>query len=416
MHEDSLAIDHEVWPKTGNIKICIFNFPFTNASLIPRTRHEARLRRLLGQFPVVGLVGARQVGKTTLARTLAAHEPGRITFFDLEDPRDEARFADPVLALESLEGLVVIDEVQRSEELFRVLRVLVDRPSNRALFLVLGSAGPELLRQSSESLAGRIAYHELPPLRADETGTEFADRLWVRGGFPLSFLASGDAESAAWRTAFVRTFLERDLPQLGVTVPAATMRRFWTMVAHYHGGRWNASEVARAMGVSAPTANTYLDTLVDSLLVRKLMPWFENLKKRQVKAPKIYLTDTGLLHTLLRLDSESALLGHPISGASWEGFAMQEAVRILSVSWEDCYYWATHRGAEIDLLVFKSGHRIGVEFKRNSAPRMTKSMHSALADLKLDRLYVVFPGRQRFRLHERVEAVGLASACADGLD
>ena len=384
--------------------------------MIPRPRHEARLRRLLRQFPVVGLVGARQVGKTTLARRLAARKQGRITFFDLEDPTDEARFADPKLALESLDGLVVIDEVQHAEGLFRLLRVLVDRPSNRARFLVLGSAGPELLRQSSESLAGRIVYHELPPFRTDETGTEFIDRLWIRGGFPLSFLAADEAESATWRSAFIRTFLERDLPQLGIAVPATTMRRFWTMVAHYHGGRWNAAEVARSLGVSAPTVNSYLDALVDSLLVRKLTPWFENLKKRQVKAPKVYLTDTGLLHSLLRLNTESALLGHPGSGASWEGFAMHEVVRTLSVDWEDCYYWATHRGAEIDLLVFDGGRRTGVEFKRTSAPRMTRSMHSALTDLKLDRIFVIHPGGDRFRLHERVEAVGLARACDEGLE
>ncbi len=383
--------------------------------MIPRLHHEERLRHLLSQFPVVGLVGARQVGKTTLARRLAAREPGPVTFFDLEDPTDEARFADPKLALESLDGLVVIDEIQQSEGVFRLLRVLVDRPSNRARFLILGSAGPELLRQSSESLAGRIVYHELPPLRTDETGTDLMRRLWLRGGFPRSFLASDEAASAMWRTAFIRTFLERDLPRLGIAVPATTMGRFWTMVAHYHGGRWNAAEIARSLGVSAPTANFYLDALVDSLLVRRLTPWFENLKKRQVKAPKIYLTDTGLLHSLLRMDTESAVLGHPRVGASWEGFAMHEVVRILSVAWEDCHYWATHRGAELDLLVFHRGRRIGVEFKRTSAPRMTRSMHSALADLELDRIFVVFPGEDRFRLHQRVEAVGLTRACAEGL-
>ncbi len=383
--------------------------------MIPRREHEARIRRLLGQFPVVGLVGARQVGKTTLARGLAAGEQGQVTFFDLEDPTDEARFADPKLALESLQGLVVIDEVQRSEGLFRLLRVLVDRPSNNARFLVLGSAGPELLRQSSESLAGRIAYHELPPLQVNETGPESIDRLWMRGGFPRSFLAADETESAVWRTAFTRTFLERDLPQLGFNVPATTMRRFWTMVAHFHGSRWNAAEIARSLGVTAPTVNAYLDALVDALVVRKLTPWFENLKKRQVKAPKVYLADTGLLHTLLRLDTGRALLGHPKSGASWEGFAMHETVRVLSVDWEDCHYWATHRGAEIDLLAFDGGRRIGVEFKRTSTPRMTRSMHSALTDLRLDRIFVVHPGSDRFRLHDRVEAVGLKRACAEGL-
>lgn len=383
--------------------------------MIPRHRHETYLRRLLKQFPVVGLVGARQVGKTTLARSLAASAQGPVTFFDLEDPADLARLADPRLALESLTGLVVIDEVQHSEGLFALLRVLVDRPGNRASFLILGSADPKLLRQSSESLAGRIAYHELPPLAVDETGSDAMGRLWVRGGFPRSFLAEDEDQSWAWRSAFLRTFLARDLPQLGITVPATTMRRLWTMVAHYHGNRLNATELARSLGVSAPTVNSYLDALVDALVVRKLTPWFENLRKRQVKAPKVYLTDTGLLHALLRIRSESALLGHPKCGASWEGFAMQEAVRILSVDWEDCYYWATHRGAEIDLLVFEGSRRIGLEFKRTSAPRMTRSMHSALGDLKLDRIFVLFPGDTRFRLHERVEAVGLTQACRDGL-
>lgn len=383
--------------------------------MIPRQRHETYLRRLLKQFPVVGLVGARQVGKTTLARSLAASAPGPVTFFDLEDPADLARLADPRLALESLTGLVVIDEVQHSEGLFALLRVLVDRPGNQTRFLILGSADPKLLRQSSESLAGRIAYHELPPLAVDETGADAMGRLWVRGGFPRSFLAEDEDQSWAWRSAFLRTFLARDLPQLGITVPATTMRRLWTMVAHYHGNRLNATELARSLGVSAPTVNSYLDALVDALVVRKLTPWFENLRKRQVKAPKVYLTDTGLLHALLRIRSESALLGHPKCGASWEGFAMQEAVRVLSVDWEDCYYWATHRGAEIDLLVFEGSRRIGLEFKRTSAPRMTRSMHSALVDLKLDRIFVLFPGDTRFRLHERVDAVGLTQACTDGL-
>ncbi|MDE2652802.1 MAG: ATP-binding protein [Gemmatimonadota bacterium] len=383
--------------------------------MIPRHRHETYLRRLLKQFPVVGLVGARQVGKTTLARSLAASAPGPVTFFDLEDPADLARLADPRLALESLTGLVVIDEVQHSEGLFALLRVLVDRPGNQTRFLILGSADPKLLRQSSESLAGRIAYHELPPLAVDETGADAMGRLWVRGGFPRSFLAEDEDQSWAWRSAFLRTFLARDLPQLGITVPATTMRRLWTMVAHYHGNRLNATELARSLGVSAPTVNSYLDALVDALVVRKLTPWFENLRKRQVKAPKVYLTDTGLLHALLRIRSESALLGHPKCGASWEGLAMQEAVRILSVDWEDCYYWATHRGAEIDLLVFEGSRRIGLEFKRTSAPRMTRSMHSALGDLKLDRIFVLFPGDTRFRLHERVDAVGLTQACTDGL-
>ena len=383
--------------------------------MIPRVQHEASVRELLWRFPVVGLIGARQVGKTTLARGLIGGERRPVTVFDLEDPTDEAKLADPKLALELLRGLVVIDEVQRMEGLFRLLRVLVDRPDNAARFLVLGSAGPELLRQSSETLAGRIAYHELPPFSIGETGIEAVRRLWSRGGFPPSFLAPDDEGSYAWRGAFIRTFLERDLPQLGVSVPAATMRRFWTMLAHYHANRWNGAEIGRALGASAPTVNTYVDALVDSLVVRKLLPWYENLKKRQVRAPKVYVTDTGLLHALLGIESESALMGHPKSGASWEGFAMQEIVRTLGVNWDRCHYWATHRGAELDLLVMDGGRRIGFEFKRTSAPAMTRSMHSALSDLKLDRLYLVFPGDSRFPIHQHAEAIGLTLACAEGL-
>ena len=383
--------------------------------MIPRIQHEASIRKLLQQFPVVGLVGARQVGKTTLARSIMESEKQPVTVFDLEDPTDEARLSDPKLALEPLRGLIIVDEVQRSEGLFRLLRVLVDRPDNMARFLVLGSAGPELLRQSSETLAGRIGYYELPPLGIGETGIPSADRLWLRGGFPQSFLARDDASSLAWRAAFIRTFLERDLPQLGVRVPAATMRRFWTMLAHYHGNRWNGAELARALGVTAPTASSYLDTLVDALVVRRLQPWFENLKKRQVKAPKIYITDPGLLHSLLGIDNAPTLSGHPKSGASWEGFAMQEIVRVLGVDWDKCYYWGTHQGAELDLLVKYGGQGIGIEFKRTSTPTMTRSMHSSLVDLKLERLYVVFPGHTRFPIHERAEAVGFADACTNGL-
>ena len=383
--------------------------------MIPRNEHETALRGLLQQFPVVGIVGARRVGKTTLARRLVSDRKPPVHFFDLEDPTHEAALADPKLALESLRGLIVIDEVQRRPGLFPLLRVLVDRPGNAARFLVLGSASPDLLRQSSETLAGRIAYYELPPFRMSEVGEDMTGKLWLRGGFPNSFLAADDTLSFAWRTAFVRTFLERDLPQLGFSVPAETMRRFWTMLAHYHGNRWNSTELGRALGVTSPTINAWLDMLVDALIVRKLPPWYENLKKRQVKAPKIYIGDTGLLHALLGIDSKETLMGHPKSGASWEGFAMQEVARILGVAWDQCYYWATHQGAELDLLTMKKGQRIGFEFKRTSTPAMTRSMHSALDDLELDRLFVIFPGDTRFPLHERVEATGLSLACAEGL-
>jgi predicted AAA+ superfamily ATPase len=375
--------------------------------MIDRPHHLAAVHRLLAQFPVVGLLGARQVGKTTLARQLVERRKEPTTVFDLEDPTDRARLADPKLALEPLAGLVVLDEVQHVPEVFPLLRVLVDRPGAATRFLVLGSAGPELLRQSSETLAGRIAYHELPPLQLDEVGAEAHDRLWLRGGFPRSFLAADDAQSLRWREAFVRTFLERDLPQLGVTVAATTMRRFWTMVAHDHGQRWNGSEIGRSLGVSTPAIRRYLDTLTDTLVVRQLQPWFENLGKRQVRSPKVYLTDTGLLHTLLGLETRTELLGHPKAGASWEGFAMAEVVRSLDVPWDRCYHWATHQGAELDLLVIRGGKRLGFELKRTSAPRLTRSMTTALDDLGLERLYVVYPGEERFPLHRRAEAVGL---------
>lgn len=382
--------------------------------MIERPRHLEEVLALLGQFPVVGLLGARQVGKTTLARQLVERWKEPSAVFDLEDPTDRARLADPKLALEPLEGLVIVDEIQRLPDLFPLLRVLVDRPEASTRFLVLGSAGPELLRQSSETLAGRIAYHELPPLRLDEVGIDAQDRLWLRGGFPRSFLAPDDAQSLRWREAFVRTFLERDLPQLGVSVPATTMHRFWTMVAHYHGQRWNGSEIGRSLGVTTPTIRRYLDTLTDTLVVRQLQPWFENLGKRQVRSPKVYLADTGLLHALLGLETQRELLGHPKVGASWEGFAMAEVVRRLEVPWDRCYHWATHQGAELDLLVIRGGKRFGFELKRTSAPRLTPSMRSALDVLDLDQLYVVYPGPSRFPLHERVEALGLVPLLEEG--
>ena len=385
--------------------------------MVVREQHGAQVRELLEDFPVVGIVGARQVGKTTLARRLIADLPGPVTVFDLEDPTHERRLADAKLALAPLRGLVVIDEVQRHEGIFRLLRVLVDRPDNPARFLILGSASPGLLRQSSESLAGRIAYHELLPFRIGEVsaGPETVERLWLRGGFPRAFLAADDRRSMRWRSTFIRTFLERDLPQLGVTVPAATMRRFWTMVAHYHGGVWNHAELARALSVTAPTVMTYLDALVDALVVRRLVPWYENIKKRQVKAPKVYVADSGLLHALLDIEFSEALHGHPKSGLSWEGFALHEVVARLGIAWENCYYWATHGGAELDLLAFDGGRRVGFEFKRTSTPAMTRSMHAALADLRLDRLFLVFPGDERFPLHAKVEAVGLERLVAEGL-
>ena len=357
--------------------------------------------------PVAALLGPRQCGKTTLARTLAEQEPH--TFFDLENPVDRQRLTSPMTALENLEGLVVIDEVQRQPSLFELLRVLVDRPGNAARFLILGSASPSLVKGVSESLAGRVGFMDLSGFSLSEVGTEQQRMLWARGGFPRSFLASEESASYAWRQDFVRTFLERDLPQLGITTPAETLRRFWTMIAHFHGQVWNASELARSLGASEKTARRYLDILAGSFMVRILPPWYENLKKRQIKAPKIYLRDSGLLHSLLQLGSLHEVQGHPKLGASWEGFAVEQILTALET--RDAYFWATHAGAELDLFVLHRGKRLGFEIKHTDAPALTRSMRVALEDLKLDHLWVVYPGSQTYPLGETVTAVPLSAAC-----
>ena len=368
---------------------------------------------LLRRHPVVGSLGARQVGKTTLARELARRAGKPVAYFDLEDPRDEARLGDPMLALEPLKGLVVIDEVQRCPGLFPVLRVLSDRPRRPATFLLLGSASGNLLRQGSESLAGRVFFSELFGFSVADVGVGQWRRLWRRGGFPRSYLAPSDRASAEWREAFVRTFLERDLPQLGVTVPAATMRRFWTMLAHYHGQVLNLSEFGRSLGVADTTVRRYLEILQSAMVVRVLQPWFENLSKRQVKAPKAFLADTGLLHTLLALTTQGELERHPKVGASWEGFVIEQVVRRLRARPAECHFWATHAGAELDLLVIRGGRRLGFEAKMTSAPRLTASMRTAVADLGLQKLYVIYPGAVSFSLSENVRAVGLERLLKD---
>jgi len=375
--------------------------------MIDRDRHLGRITSLLKRFPVVAILGARQVGKTTLANLIAPSVSDRSTRFDLENPSDLARLADPMLGLQGLTGLVVLDEVQRRPELFPVLRVLADRKPVRARFLVLGSAAPDLLRQSSESLAGRIAYYELPGLALREVGAGQANRLWLRGGFPRSFLARSDRESMEWRQSFIRTFLERDLPALGVNIAADTMRRFWSMLAHHHAQLWNASEIGRSFGVADTTVRSYLDKLTDALVVRQLKPWHENLGKRQVKSPKIYVRDSGLLHTLLNLAVQRDLEGHPKLGASWEGFVIDQIVQQLEVLPEETYHWRTHQGAELDLLVVRGGLRLGFEVKRTVAPTLTSSMRSAMQDLKLKSLFVVHAGNETFPLSRQVQAVAL---------
>ncbi|MEW5950215.1 MAG: ATP-binding protein [Thermodesulfobacteriota bacterium] len=360
--------------------------------MIDRKHELKKLISLLKRYRVVGIIGARQVGKTTLARSLLKHLHTASTYYDLENPEDLARLADPMFTLKGLKGIVVIDEIQRFPELFPILRVLVDRPKASTRFLILGSASPELLRQGSESLAGRIVYHELGGFSLDEVGMKNHQRLWLRGGFPRSYLASSDAVSEEWRRGFIRTFLERDLPQMGITIRSTTMHRFWSMLSHYHGQIWNASEFGRSFGVADTTVRNYLDLLSSALVVRQILPWYENISKRQVKSPKVYIADSGLLHTLLSIKTRSDLERHPKIGASWEGFVIEQVIRWMGFRKEDCFFWATHAGAELDLLVVRGRGRLGFEVKLTSSPRVTPSMRSALSDLKLQRLYVIHSG------------------------
>lgn len=381
--------------------------------MIDRKRDIKKLVSLLKRHPVVGIIGARQVGKTTLARSLSDQIRSASFYFDLENPEDLARLADPMLALKGLKGLVVIDEIQRLPGLFPILRVLVDRQKTSARFLVLGSASPELLRQGSESLAGRIIYHELGGFSLDDVGIKNYFRLWLRGGFPRSYLASSDTMSEEWRRGFIQTFLERDLPQLGITIRSTTMHRFWSMLSHYHGQIWNASEFGRSFGVADTTVRSYLDLLSSALVVRQLLPWHENISKRQVKSPKVYIADSGLLHTLLGIKTRSDLERHPKVGASWEGFVIEQVIRWMGFRKEDCFFWATHAGAELDLLVGRGKDRLGFEVKLTSSPRVTPSMRSALSDLKLQRLYVIHSGEETFQLERNIQAVALPRLLED---
>jgi hypothetical protein len=382
-------------------------------SMIQRKEHLRRLRRLMRQFPVVGILGARQVGKTTLARQLVGSHRGPVTYFDLESAEDLARLADPMLALRPLTGLIVLDEVQRRPDLFTHLRVLVDEPRTHRKFLVLGSASPDLLRQTSETLAGRIAYHELGGFALEEVGSRQWSKLWRRGGFPRSFLARSESESLEWRKAMIRTFLERDIPALGLRLPAVTLRRFWMMLAHYHAQVWNASEFARSFGVAHTTVQRYLDLLGATFMVRQLPAWHENIGKRQIKAPKVYLRDSGLLHALLGLGSGDAVESHPKVGASWEGFALDAVVTRLGAQPEECHFWAAHSGAELDLLVVRGNLRVGFEFKRTTAPATTRSMHVALEDLRLSRVDIVHAGTRSFPMHPKIRAIALSRLLED---
>ena len=374
------------------------------SKILPRTRYLDDIEQVLKHNPVCALLGPRQCGKTTLAREVVRARE-EVHLFDLETATGRARLAQPELSLSPLKGLVVIDEIQREPKLFEALRPLADRRGIPARFLILGSASPELLRGASETLAGRIGFVDLGGFDLSEVGARESRKLWLRGGFPRSFLAESEAFSFRWRRDFIRTFLERDVPQLGIRIPAEVLRRFWMMLAHFHAQIWNGADLARSLGVTEHTVRRYLDVLAGTYLVRQLPPWFENISKRQYKAPKVYVRDSGILHALFGVGSWNELGTHPKLGASWEGFALEQV--LTQAHGADAYFWGTHAGAELDLLLIHRGRRYGVEFKYGDAPTMTKSLHVALADLGLDRAWIVYPGTEQYAVHEKVEVVSL---------
>jgi predicted AAA+ superfamily ATPase len=375
--------------------------------MIDRSDCRKEIEVSLAQFRITALLGPRQCGKTTLARTFGGEGTA---YFDLEDPLDLARLEAPRLTLDRLRGLVVIDEIQLRPDLFPLLRVLADRPGHPARFLVLGSAAPELVKGISESLAGRVGFVDMGGFDLREVGSGEWQRLWLRGGFPESFLGGSDAASWHWREQFIRTFLTRDIPQLGISVPAEQLRRFWMMIAHYHGQLWNSSEIAASLGVTHKTAQRYLDILSGAFMVRVLPPWSENMGKRLRKAPKIYFRDSGLFHSLQGIRSPGELHAHPKLGASWEGFAVEQVLRALGAAPGEVYHWGTHAGAELDLLWVRGGQRWGFEVKYADAPRTTKSMRSAMESLRLERLFVIYPGAMEYELDEGISVLPLAEA------
>ena len=384
------------------------------ALMIPRSEHVEVILGRLKSFPAVAILGPRQIGKTTLARQVARQAAGPVHWLDLENPADLNRLMDdPLLVLDELRGMVVIDEVQRRPDLFPILRVMADRRPRPARFLILGSASPNMIRQSSESLAGRINYHELGGLGLEEVGYHRLNRRWLRGGFPQAWLARSNEAASLWIESFVRTFLERDLPELGLRVPSAALRRFWNMLAHWHGQVWKASEFARSFGVADTTVRRYLDILTGALVVRQLQPWHENIAKRQVKSPKLYLRDSGVLHALLGIGDMHALNAHPKCGASWEGLMLETVIEQLGLSSEQAFFWAVHTGAELDLLVPRGRHRVGIEIKRTAAPKVTRSMRTAIDDLNLQEVVVIHAGRESYRLAAKVRTVAASRLDAD---
>lgn len=375
--------------------------------MIKRHKYLKAIQSVLKRNNVCALLGPRQCGKTTLSKQLAAgHHPSH--YFDLETATDRTRLSHPQLALSTLTGLVIIDEIQRQPELFATLRPLADRKGSKTRFLILGSASPDLVHGTSESLAGRVGFVDLSGFDLSEVGKEQWRKLWLRGGYPRSYLSRSNSASFNWRQDFIRTFLERDIPQLGIRIPSDTLRRFWMMIAHYHGQIWNGAELARSLGVSEHTVRGYLDLLTGTFLIRQVQPWFENISKRQFKSPKVYVRDSGLLHALLAIETMEELGGHPKYGASWEGFALEQVLSMTGS--QQSFFWGTHAGAELDLLLFRGGRRYGIEIKAGDAPDMTKSLHIALEDLHLERAWIIYPGSETYAVHERVEVLPLERA------
>ena len=372
--------------------------------MIERTNYIDRIENALKRSPITALLGPRQCGKTTLARVISDRHSA--DYFDLESRADLRRLENPELIFASLSGLVIMDEIQIKPELFAALRVTVDKPQNKCHFLILGSASPHIIKNVSETLAGRVEFIDMAGFDLSELGQDNWHRLWTRGGFPRSYLAQTAQNSLAWREGFIRTFLQRDIPQLGINIPAAAMRRFWTMLANYHGQVWNASRIASSMGISDKTSRTYLDILTETYMLRQLQPWYENIGKRQVKSPKIYFCDTGLLHSLLDLQDFHSITGHPLVGASWEGFAIEQVYRLIRPS--QAYFWATYSGAELDMFFVVNGKRIGIECKFSEAPEKTKSMKIAIDSLRLDRLFVIYPGEEAWPINEKITICPIA--------
>ena len=376
--------------------------------MIERTLDKSKIKALMEQFPVTTIIGARQTGKTTLAKEFHADY-----YFDLENPRDLTRLENPLLALEDLNGLIVIDEIQRKANIFPVLRFLTDN-NPRQKYLILGSASSELLRQSSESLAGRIAYYKLEGFRPEDIGPENWKKLWLRGGLPPSYLAKNDDKSFVWRQHYITTFLERDIPQLGIQIPAQTLRRFWVMLSHYHGQMVNYSEIGRAFGISDVTVRKYMEILEGAFMIKTLWPWHVNVKKRLVKRPKLYFQDSGLFHSLSYLETEEQLTVHPKLGASWEGFALNHFCRFLGKDEKTFFFWATHSGAEVDLFWQDGGKNFGAEFKYMDAPKLTKSMKIAVGDLNLSHLFVIYPGKMNYKLSDKVFVLSFENLMRNG--